>query len=130
MVFVTRLLYSYKNVKKYICLKVLIKVKISLEGFIFPFLSYLTIFTPQCHFFLFFLVSLGLVVAFNKEDNLSCVKGTLSGARSSQKILTALFLQDGTNQQSDSRNQKGKSNSKRTARAVFSGLFNLSTVYI
>lgn len=128
--FVTRLLYSYKNVKKYICLKVLIKVKISLEGFIFPFLSYLTIFTPQCHFFLFFLVSLGLVVAFNKEDNLSCVKGTLSGARSSQKILTALFLQAGTNQQSDSRNQKGKSNSKHTARAVFSGLFNLSTVYI
>lgn len=50
------------------------KVKVSLEGFIFPLLSYLTIFTRQSHFLLVFLVLLSLVEAFNKEDNLSCVK--------------------------------------------------------
>lgn len=69
-------------------------------------------------------------MAFNKEDHLSCVKVTLSGARNSQKILTVLFLQAGTNQQSDSRTQKEKSNSKHAARAVLSGLFDLSAVYI
>lgn len=47
------------------------KVKVSLEEFIFPFLSYLTIFTPQRHFLLVFLVLLILVEAFNKKDSFS-----------------------------------------------------------
>ena len=47
------------------------KVKVSLEEFIFPLLSYLTIFTPQSNFLLVFLVLLILVEAFNKEDSFS-----------------------------------------------------------
>ena len=51
-------------------LKVPMKIKVSLEEFISPFLSYLATFTPQNYFLLVFLVLLSFVEAFNKEDNL------------------------------------------------------------
>lgn len=53
------------------------KVKVSLEGFIFPFLSRLIVFTPQSNFLLVFVVLLCLAEAFNKVDNISRVKVTL-----------------------------------------------------
>lgn len=126
-----RLLYSYKNVKKYICLKVLMKVKVSLEGFIFPLLSYLTIFTRQSHFLLVFLVLLNLVEAFNKKDNLSCMKwGKKFTEYSDIPLLIGWCKYNqilGTKEKN--KEKRKKTNSKDAVGALYSGLFDLSLVY-
>lgn len=105
------------------------KVKVSLEGFIFPLLSYLTIFTRQSHFLLVFLVLLSLVEAFNKEDNLSSVKwGKKFTEYSDIPLLIGWCKYNqilGTKEK-----KKKKTNSKHAVGALFSGLFDLSLVYI
>lgn len=70
-------------------LKVLMKVQGSLGEFIFPFLSYLTIFTPQSHFLFVSLVLLNFLEAFNQETR---VKVTLRGAEKSAENLDIPFL--------------------------------------
>lgn len=88
-VFVRSLVYGYKNVKKYMYLKVLMKVQVSLGEFIFPFLSYLTIFTPRGHFLFIPLVLLGFLEAFNKVP---WVQITLRGAKKSTENPDIPFL--------------------------------------